>query len=369
VGTAATPVVISGFGQATAPAKGLEESYIVVCQVGTTHFGLAVDNVIDTEEIVVKPLSAKLRDLAIYSGATILGDGSVIMILDPGGLAATLGASLQQSRSDMQTSIGAMEEAASTSLLLFRAGTGGQMAVPLALVTRLEEIDVGRIEITNGQRMVQYRGKLMPLVPANSNMALRADGNQPVLVFSHGQQTTGLLVDQIIDIVEDAMEIDVSSREPGTIGSAIVRGAATDILDIGHFMDIEGGTHARNIQKTLLLIDPSDYFRALLLPVLKAAGYRTMVSPTLADAERRLRQRRFDIIVCDVEHETTAVSELAGRVRGQHETAFIGLATRAAKPLLERTRGAGFFDVVGRYDRDGLLASIGEALSTGAEAA
>jgi two-component system chemotaxis sensor kinase CheA len=351
-------------------ATALEDAYFVVCQVGALRFGLAVDQVLNVEEIVVKPLSLKLRDLTCYSGTTILGDGSVIMILDPAGLAATLGGAAAQPMAEEADQY-RHEDGATTSLLVFRAGTGGYKAVPLALVTRLEEIDAARIERANGQKLVQYRGKLMPLVPANSNMAERAEGTQPVLVFSHGQRTTGLMVDEIIDIVDDAMDIDVGGREPGTVGSAIVRGHATDIIDLAHFMDLEDATGERAPRRAaeVLLVDTSDFFRALLAPVLKAAGYRVTVSASARDAGNRLQHRRFDAVVVDLDGDAAGMAELAGRVRATATTPFIGMATRAAAPLLASIRAAGFADVVGRLDRDGLLASLTETLDTRREAA
>ena len=144
-------------------AGDIRGGYIVVTQVGSQNFGIVVDGVFHTEEIVVKPMSSKLRHIAMFSGNTILGDGSVIMIIDPNGVAQAFGNTAAShlaaaEAANGRNTVGA--DAASTSLLVFRAGSLQPKAVPLSLVTRLEEIDAQKIELSNGRHMVQYRGQL-----------------------------------------------------------------------------------------------------------------------------------------------------------------------------------------------------------------
>ena len=143
-----------------------ENGFIVVTQVGNQTFGIVVDGVFHTEEIVVKPMSTKLRHIDMFSGNTILGDGAVIMIIDPNGIAKALGASGSASHEIAEENAAARANAAEqlTSLLVFRAGSAQPKAVPLGLVTRLEELAVDKIELSNGRYMVQYRDQLMPLV-------------------------------------------------------------------------------------------------------------------------------------------------------------------------------------------------------------
>src|SRR5215218_1079873 len=161
-----------------------ENGFIVVTQVGSQTFGIVVDGVFHTEEIVVKPMSTKLRHIDMFSGNTILGDGAVIMIIDPNGIAKALGAAgsaSDEEEAEAQRNAG-MDKA--VSLLVFRAGSPEPKAVPLSLVTRLEEIDCKKIELSNGRHMVQYRGHLMPLIRVNDDVHIKRDGAQPILVFS-----------------------------------------------------------------------------------------------------------------------------------------------------------------------------------------
>ncbi len=362
-------------GVANTAEQVWSSAFIVVCQVAHHRFGVVVDGVLHTEEIVVKPVSQKLRQLSIYSGTTILGDGSVIMILDPNGLGATVGATTAaDSEATIAAQMAAEDDSARTSLLIFKAGDGSLKAVPLALVTRLEEIDVAKIETSNGQRLVQYRGKLMPLLPANSNVALRDSGGQPVLVFSNGNRTTGIVVDEIIDIVDETLEIDVAGSVPGLVGSAIVRGRATDILDIAHYLpagDHTGGLTADR-RPSLVLVDPSEFFRSMLAPVIKAAGFKVATFSSLSKARERLDAQPCDVVVLDIESLGAAAFEFVEATRGiagRERTMVVGLAARASSGLLSRARNAGFADVVGKFDREGLVASLREIFEPVGDAA
>src|SRR6202034_273204 len=137
-------------------------------------------------EIVIKPMSSKLRNIPVFSGTTILGDGSVIMILDPNGVSQALGRAAQAAQAEA-IEVKENEEVAKedkVSLLVFRAGSPQPKAVPLSLVTRLEEIDCRRIEISDGRHLVQYRDQLMPLLRIDAASSLKQEGAQPILVFS-----------------------------------------------------------------------------------------------------------------------------------------------------------------------------------------
>jgi two-component system, chemotaxis family, sensor kinase CheA len=334
-----------------------ENSFIVVCQVGQIRFGIVVDSVLQTEEIVVKPVSVRMRHLSCYSGVTILGDGAVIMILDPNGLLQHLGAAVEAHNDNVtDMSVQASSTDISTTLLVFRAGPDAPKAIPLALVTRLEEIEVSRIEVSNGQRMVQYRGKLMSLLLCQEGMVLRESGSQPVLVFAHGGTSVGVIVDEIVDIVEDVLNISMDSTAPGILGSAIIRDRTTDIIDAAYFVPGLGSQTAAGVrqQRRLLLIESNDLFRAMLVPVVQAAGFQVVNVPTAREAAPHLVAGGFDVIVANIESGNTA--DFTAMANGR--TRLVGIANRASRDLLEAARKANFDDVVGIFDREGLIASL-----------
>jgi len=348
--------------------------FVVVTQVGNQVFGLVVDGVFHTEEIVIKPMSSKLRNIAVFSGTTILGDGSVIMILDPNGVAQALGraaaASAQAEKSELQSSQEEGDEEV-TSLLVFRAGSQRPKAVPLSLVTRLEEIDCRKIEISDGRHLVQYRDQLMPLLRIDDEAHLKKEGSQPILVFSANGRSMGLVADEIVDIVEERLDIEVSSERPGLVGYAVIKGATTEIIDVGHFLPLAFEDwfrrHDQSVAqraRTVLLVDDSAFFRELLAPLIKAAGYRVVAAASAADALMALKsEMRFDFIVTDIDMPDMDGFALAEAVRATSATAeipIIALAAMVSAEAIERGRAIGFHDFVAKFDRAGLVAAIKE---------
>ncbi len=208
------PVVpLSGvLGMDAAPAA---DGFVVVAQVGRQRFGILVDEVFHTEEIVVKPMSAKLRHLSLFAGNTILGDGAVVLIVDPNGIAERVAAGSRQDLSAAMADAPPATSGDGASYLVFRAG-GDLRAVPLSLVTRLETVDAERIEWLGGRPVIQYRGRLMPLAVADAGMSVRREGSQDLLVFTPGERPTGLLVDAIVDIVSERVEVEPASGRPAS---------------------------------------------------------------------------------------------------------------------------------------------------------
>jgi two-component system, chemotaxis family, sensor kinase CheA len=328
----------------------VSEDFIVVTQVGDYSFGIIVDRVFDTEEIVVKPVSPILRHITMFSGNTILGDGSVIMILDPNGISAAVGQ--QHLRDDLAEFAGdAIESAESekTALLLFNAGSGGPKAVPLALVARLEEFDVNSIEMSEGRPVVQYRGQLMPLVPVEPGQTQLSEGRQPVLVFADGSRSMGLIVDDIVDIVEDKLSYEITSAQGGLLGSAVIDGKATEVIDVGYYLSQGFGNWFKNDSHTdstdvfnLLLVDDSPFFRNLLTPILNSTGYRVTA---VEDADTALKMREegkgFDIIVSDIEMPGMSGFEFAQACRAEGnwvDTPIVALSSHAEKADFDKGR-------------------------------
>jgi two-component system, chemotaxis family, sensor kinase CheA len=349
-----------------------ENGFIVVTQVGSQTFGIVVDGVFHTEEIVVKPMSTKLRHIAMFSGNTILGDGAVIMIIDPNGIAKALGASGAASHeiTDENAALRANAAEQLTSLLVFRAGSSQPKAVPLGLVTRLEEIATDKIELSNGRHMVQYRDQLMPLVQmAGVNVA--TTGAQPILVFADDGRSMGLVVDEIIDIVEEKLNIEVAGGEAGILGSAVIKGQATEVIDVGHFLPMAFADWFSRKEmrpsaaaQSVLLVDDSAFFRNMLAPVLKAAGYRVRVAPNAQEGLMALRSGQpFDVVLTDIEMPDMNGFEFAETIRAdQHLSSLpiIALSSMVSPAAIERGRLAGFHDYVAKFDRPGLIAALKE---------
>jgi len=359
-------------GIAPSAPESAEQGFIVVTQVGTQTFGIVVDAVFHTEEIVVKPMSSKLRHIALFCGNTILGDGSVIMIIDPNGIAQALGTTAAvQLQSVAAADAEADRAAQATSLLLFRAGSAQPKAVPLSLVTRLEEIDARKIELSNGRHMIQYRGQLMPLVRMDASVNVRSEGAQPLLVFSDGMRSMALVVDEIVDIVEDRLDIEVAGGGEGVLGSAIVKGQATEIVDIGHFMPLAFEDWFRRKEQTsaprrraVLLVDDSPFFRNMLAPVLQAAGFDVTTVGSGAEALAHVDGGgALDIVITDIEMpemDGFALTQALRKHPRGAELPVIGLSSIVSAEAIARGREVGFHDYVAKFDRQGLIAALKE---------
>jgi two-component system, chemotaxis family, sensor kinase CheA len=348
-----------------------ENGFIVVTQVGSQTFGIVVDGVFHTEEIVVKPMSTKLRHIDMFSGNTILGDGAVIMIIDPNGIAKALGAAGNASHEMAEEN--AASHAASgeqlTSLLVFRAGTNQPKAVPLGLVTRLEEIATDKIELSNGRYMVQYREQLMPLVQM-ADVTVQTSGSQPILVFADDGRSMGLVVDEIIDIVEERLNIEVAGSQEGILGSAVIKGQATEVIDVGHFLPMAFADWFSRKEmrpsmaaQSVLLVDDSAFFRNMLAPVLKAAGYKVRTAPNAQEGLAALRAQSFDVVLTDIEMPDMNGFEFAEVIRSDNnlgQMPIIALSAMVSPAAIERGRQAGFHDYVAKFDRPGLIAALKE---------
>jgi two-component system chemotaxis sensor kinase CheA len=224
--------------KADADVKNSEAVQIVVVQADDRQFGMIVDEINDTEEIVVKPLGKQLKGIACFAGATIMGDGRVALILDVMGLA-------QYAKVIAEVHDRALTEQAKKadrvddkqSYLVFDAGTNTHMAIALSAVARLEEFPRRQVEQAGGQEVVQYRGQILPLIhvarflPGGAAAAAPHDPMQVVVYTEHGR-SVGLVVEHICDIVEETLKIRRDQRRAGIAGSAVIQDKVTDLLDV-----------------------------------------------------------------------------------------------------------------------------------------
>jgi two-component system chemotaxis sensor kinase CheA len=350
-------------------------AYIVVTQVGASSLGIVVDRVFDTEEIVVKPVAPILRHVSMFSGNTILGDGSVIMILDPNGIARGTGIGAGgDAKAISSGATDALHTTERTAMLLFRAGGDRKLAVPLGLVARLEDIPREKIEASCGALVTQYRGRLMPLVAISDDRDPERP-RQPVLVFNDGDRSMGLMVDEIVDVVEDRLNIELSGSRPGLLGSAVIGGVATDVIDTGYWLTqawqdwFQRPSEAETIGRSrhVLVVEDSDFFRQLLTPLLGAAGYRvTAASSAAAALQLRERGAMFDVIVSDIAMPDMDGLDFARSVRSGGAWAnlpMIALSARTDAADIEAGRDAGFTDYVAKSQRDALITSLHQCLA------
>ena len=205
---------------------------IVVVQADETRFGLCVEEVHDTQEIVVKPIGRQLKALPTYAGATIMGDGRVALILDVGGIARTrvIGAA---HTSELDVQVGTVD---SRALLVLEVSQGRRAALPLTAVSRLEEFDLARVERSGGVEVVQYRDGILPLLRLAPAIGLAesppSEDQISVVVHEDGEHRVGIVIDRVLDVVEEQVVPTEVGKRNGVLGSAVVQDRVTDLVDL-----------------------------------------------------------------------------------------------------------------------------------------
>jgi len=347
---------------------------IVVLQAEDRQFGLVVDGISDTQEIVVKPLGKQLKGLTCYAGATIMGDGQVALILDVLGIGQRSGV-VQEAREQTKTDAEHKQQAGSDrqAFLLFRAGSFKRVAVPLSLVARLEEFPQSKIEHANGRRVVQYRGRILPLVSlasileAESAETAGAQDPAQVIVFTENEHSTGILVDQILDIVEENITVRRSAERKGLLGSAVIAKQVTDMLDLHAVIAaaddrwFSGRDREPSEGVTVMVAESSAFSRGLVRNSLEMAGYQVVEVADAQEALRALDRRKIDVLVASLDLPSEGGFALLEKMHSVSK--FAGIPALALTDTAEETKRHGehsreFEDYQVKFDRAAMLRSV-----------
>ncbi len=326
---------------------------IVVLQSESVRFGLIVDRVQDTEEIVVKPLPNGLKKLQLYAGATILGDGRVALILDPASLARSEGMKTPQ-KTELRVDGGGRAQ----SMLVFTLGGPDRFALPLGVLTRLEAIPAEQVEWLEGERVVQYRGGLMRLIDVGERLGRSPAAGEvlQVMVCGHGGRHQGLIVGDIVDVVRHEVQVDSSlATGQATMGSAVIGGRATSLLDLQMLLSDTRPAQRQGSGLRVLVLDDSPDYGPLTVSYLNTAGHRAVMVKDCAQVRARLAREAFDAVV--VELGCAGAGELLEQLRGV-ELAVTSNRVAGPVPLPGSAR------LIQPYGRVQLL----ESLTTGAAA-
>jgi two-component system chemotaxis sensor kinase CheA len=324
-----------------------------------------------------------LKGLTVYAGATIMGDGRVALILDVLGIgqrSGVLDVSREQARAavEQKTQSGVEQQ----RLLLFRAGSFERLAVPLSLVARLEEFPRNSIEHASGCQVVQYRNRILPLVPLRAVLEPGApDQDQmpdpvQVIVFNDGERSLGVVVDQILDVAEEAVTVRQKSGRKGLLGSAVVGKRVTDFLDLNQVIHattenwFRGSGESANGKK-ILVAEASAFSRGLIRSGLDMAGYRVLEAANLEEAIRELEQQPVDVVVAALDLPPNGSSALLAAMRRRPDWQAIpvlALADSADQTQAPAARTAGFQDCQAKFDQEAMLESVARLASALASA-
>lgn len=347
---------------------------IVVLQAEDRQFGLVVDGINDTQEIVVKPLGKQLKSLSCYAGATIMGDGRVALILDVLGI-GQMSRVLQESREQSHTEAEHVEHADTDrqTFLLFRAGPFERLSVPLSLVARLEEFPQVKIERAAGKPVTQYRGQILPLAalgsildPGSTDSSGDRDPAQ-VVVFDDGERRIGLVVDQILDIAEETITIRQSSERKGLLGSAVIAKKVTDLVDLRfvvqaaceNWFGMRGS--GPGVGSTVLLAEGSTFSRGLARNTLEMAGYQVIEGADTSHVLQELERRKVDVVIAAVDLPGGGGYDLLSRMRGVPNLSGIpvlGLANTAEEANAHGQHVPDFEDCQVKSDLEAMVRSV-----------
>ena len=360
--------------------------HILVVAAGDLHYGLIVDALLDSEEIVIKPLGQHLQGCKSYAGATILGDGRVALILDVMGIRtmmhlaevkATPGAERQYAAQDDQTRQDVQ------SLLLVRNAPHEQFAIPLSLISRIERLSAHAIESSGGRRYMQYRGGTLRLLAIEevAHVTPREETETlSVIVFTTGGREVGLMVSSILDVLEAEVTFDnMTFRQPGILGSAVLMGHTTLLVDLFGLVAAalpdwvvkpERVVTQLGMQPTVLIVEDSHFFLHHIKNFVEAAGYQVCTAMDGLEALQVLEKYadKVNLVLTDIEMPNLDGLGLTERIR--HDPRFASLPVLAVTSVCgeeaeKRGLASGVDEYLIKLDQEKLLVSIAHYMTCG----
>lgn len=363
-------------------ASGLRAAaFLAVVKVGARRLGLVVDEILNNEEVVVKPMHTLLKPLNCFSGATILGDGRVALILNMEGVVqhagVRFGAAVQEAAE--QRAAAELVPAETTPALVFRSGPDEQFAVPLAMIRRLVMVDPRHIERVGSREFLVVDGQTTPLLRLEQVLPVSAasETNPMFLLLPKNiGRPLGILATAIVDtetlppgITQAAFQAD------GVVGTAILRGRTTLLLDLCRLAELDTPARptpslasAARAGKRILAVDDTEFFRALVREYLESEGFEVTTATDGAAALQSLENGRFDLVVTDIEMPVLDGWELARSVRQNPAHAglpLLALTTLSSDADRARAKTLGFDGYEVKLDRQQFLQTVAELIRKG----
>jgi two-component system chemotaxis sensor kinase CheA len=346
-------------------------------------YGLIVDRLQDSEEIVIKPLGRHLQQCKGYAGATIMGDGRIALILDVSNLSRMAGLTSLDGTERANELADAAKDAIikakdKQALLIFSSSPDEQFAVPLNQVERVEKIKRNDIEEVGGRRVMQYRGGSLPLLAIDEVAMVRPLTDQDdllVIVFNLAGKDIGLLAIGPIDAIEIAADIDdVTLRQPGIMGSAIINGHTTMLVDIFEIVQTINpdwfANHAISetvvedgIAPTILIVEDSNFFRNQVHSYMEEAGFDVLEGEDGVEALKVLEEHVDDItmVVTDIEMPNMNGFELTEKIRQNSRFSHlpvIALTTLAGDEDVAKGKAVGIDEYHIKLDKERLMECV-----------
>ncbi len=352
---------------------------IIVVEAGNLRYGLVVEGLCDSEEIVVKPLGRHMKNCVCLAGATILGDGKVALILDIAGIASHMRLAMPDTDGSANAS-GSAAVDETQSLLLFTNHPSEYFGIPMELVARLERVQTTQIEQLGKERILQYRGGALPLFSLEDcvDCKPRLDASKVyVAVFTTAEREAGLLVPEILDIRSVPTRVDIETfRQPGISGSLVFERRIVRLVDLHElarklrpdwYQSRPAIPTPNGATPRILVAEDSDFFRKQLTGFFATEGYEVVAAEDGAAAWQILAdpENHIDAVVTDIEMPNLTGLELAQRIRGDARFAnlpIIAVSSLAGDDDIRRGRQAGINEYHVKLDREQLMATMARLL-------
>ncbi len=357
---------------------------ILVVSAGDYHYGLIVDQLLDSEEIVVKPLGVHLRDCKCYAGATVQGDGRVALILDIVGISTLMklknvAKKVQEQTSRLADKSGQLADI--QSLLIVRNSPQEQMAVPLDLVSRIERNRVDDIKITGGRKTINYRGGSLPLFSVDEvvkvSAPLQGRATFYTVVFMVNGKEVGMILSEVVDVVTGDFQIDeITHRQPGIMGSTIITGEITllvDLFGVVAFLMPDWAeamnTHLPISQSAnIMVVEDSPFFAKQIIDFLKDAGYTCYSAADGVEALEILAREKtnIDLILTDIEMPHMNGLEMTKKIREDKMFAdlpIIAVTSLCGEVAEKRGLEAGINEYLVKLDREKIIKTVRKCLA------
>jgi len=348
------------------PRPGPAQGLVLKMRTRAQGFALIVDDIVDLQEIVLKPLPAPLQPLNLFSAGAILGDGSVVLVLDGAGISAALG--LPKSNAP-RIAAPAEPKAAPvrTKVVIFRSGGPGLRALPVSAVAKILPLSPDRVEIVDGACVVRNEGRLIALVRRDRSRVTDLQKSPTALVLQLGEERVGVVADEIVDVAEEEIRIELAGQSCGVAGVAVLRGEPTEILDPACFFEprVRVARRAATARAPcVLIVEPAGFFRQMIADALARAGFEIIAVGDRAGARAAIERRMFAAALIDLDLAAARQGEFARETRALAANGafmLIGLAAHAGPASQARARRAGLSGAVGKFDRARLISTLRSA--------
>jgi two-component system chemotaxis sensor kinase CheA len=367
------------FDQKEENAGAEKAMHIIVVEAGHLRYGLVVDSLCDSEEIVVKPLGRHMKNSTCLAGATILGDGKVALILDIAGIAAHCQLTIPEGDSAAAGTSGELTQE-TQSMLLFSNHPAEYFGIAMESVARIERVRSDQIDSIGGQQILQYRGGTLPLLSLENYIGCKCREESDkvyVVVFTAARREVGLLVPRLLDIRNVPVQIDTATfQQPGVVGSFVFDQMTVRLVDLHEvtrlahadwFTEEPPPSSDDGSAPRVLVVEDSDFFRKQLISFFQSEGYEVLGCEDGAIAWNVLQNpdEYFDLVVTDIEMPNMGGLELTQTIRSNDRWAnvpIIAVTSLAGEEDMQRGREMGVDEYHVKLDREQLMASVARLL-------